>query len=255
MIDWVLTTTNLTGNEFIALTIIVTLAGVIRGFSGFALSGLVMATAIFILPPIALIPMLWWLEMAASLLLVKGGWQDADRKTTFGLVGASIIGWPLGLTAMTALAEDTSKIVALAIVVALAVSQLIKVKLPFLATKPGLYTAGLTAGIVSGLSSVGPMVIALFFLAKETPARMMRGSIVLFLFLSSILSFFIQLAFGVMDFSGVARGLVFAAPTALGVAIGLQMFTVRFEPYYRPVCLGLLISLACFGLVRQVVAL
>ena len=255
MTTWLLNATDLTGGEFVALAVIVTLAGIIRGFSGFALSGLVMATAIFILPPIALIPMLWWLEMAASLLLVKGGWQDADRPTTCALVGGAIIGWPIGLVAVTALDIETSKVVALIIVTVLAVGQLAKIRLPFLATKPGLYTAGVTAGIVSGLSSVGPMVIALFFLANDTPARMMRGSIVLFLFLSSILSFFIQLGFGVMDFSGVARGLVFAAPTAIGVAIGLRMFTPRFEPYYRPVCLGLLVALAGFGLMRQVLAI
>ena len=252
--DWLLATSDLTGGEFIALTLIVTVAGIIRGFSGFALSGLVMATAIFILPPIALIPMLWWLEMAASLLLVKGGWADADRPTTFILVAGSVLGWPLGLGMMTALDVETSKIVALAIVVTLALSQLVKVKLAVLATKPGRYAAGIVAGIVSGLSSVGPMVVALFFLANDTPARQMRGSIVLFLFLSSILSFFIQLAFGVMDTSGIARGLIFAAPTALGVAIGLRMFVPKLEKYYRPVCLSLLIGLASFGLLKAILA-
>lgn len=248
--DWLLAITDLTMGEFVALTVIVLIAGIIRGFSGFALSALIMATAVIILPPIALIPMLWWLEMTASLLLVKKGWQEADRPTTIGLVIGCTLGWPIGLAMTLSLTEETSKMVALAIVCSLAITQLARIKLPILATKPGLYGAGLAAGVVSGLASVGAMVVALFFLARDTPARAMRGSIVLFLFLSSLLSFFIQLAFGVMDLSGVARGLVFAIPTAIGVALGVQLFTPRFEPYYRPACLSLLIGIAGFGLIR-----
>ncbi|WP_341366609.1 sulfite exporter TauE/SafE family protein [Yoonia sp. BS5-3] len=250
--SWLLSITNLTGQEFLILTVIVVLAGIVRGFSGFALSALVMATAVIILPPIALIPMLWWMEMAASLLMVKGGWADADRPTAFGLVIGSSIGWPIGLALTTSLPVETSKIIALSIIVTLAVTQLAKIRLAFLATKPGLYGTGIVAGIVSGLAHVGAMVVALYVLASDSPARQMRGSIVLFLFLGSLVSFFVQLAFGVMDLSGVSRGLVFAAPTALGVLIGLRMFTPRFEPYYKPVCLALLVGLAGLSLIRTV---
>jgi len=250
--NYLLTFTNLTAQEFITLAIIVFVAGIVRGFSGFALSGLVMATAVIILPPIALIPMLWWMEMTASLLMMKGGFKDADKPTAYGLVIGSSLGWPIGLALTKALPIETSKIIALAIIVTLALTQLAKIRLAFLATKPGLYGAGLLAGIVSGLSNVGAMVVALYVLAADAPARSMRGSLIVFLFLSSLVSFFIQLAFGVMDLSGITRGLVFAAPTALGVMIGLRLFVPRFEPYYRPVCLTLLISLAGVSLIRTV---
>ena len=97
MIDWILSVTDLTFAEFAILIGVTVLAGIVRGFSGFALSAMVMATAVVILPPVELIPMLWWLEMSASLLMLKNGWAGADRKMTFGLVGGSFIGWPIGL--------------------------------------------------------------------------------------------------------------------------------------------------------------
>lgn len=252
--SWLLDITNLTLSEFIILTVIVVVAGIVRGFSGFALSALVMATAVIILPPVALIPMLWWMEMAASLLMMKGGWADADRPTAYGLVIGSAIGWPIGLSLTTRLPVETSKIIALSIIVTLALSQLAKIRLPFLATKPGLYGTGVLAGFVSGLSHVGAMVVALYVLASDAPARSMRGSLILFLFLGSLVSFFVQLAFGVMDLSGIVRGLVFAVPTAIGVLIGLQLFVPRFEPYYRPICLSLLVGLAGVSLIRTVIA-
>lgn len=254
MFDGLLTITNLTGPEFAILTLIVLVAGLVRGFSGFALSALVMATAILILPPIELIPMLWWLEMAASLLMLKGGWADADRPTAYGLVIGSTVGWPFGLWLTTTLPVQTSKVIALTIIVVLAASQLAKVRLSFLATKPGLYGTGFVAGVVSGLAHVGGMVVALYVLASDAPARSMRGSLVLFLFLGALTSMVVLLFFGVMDFSGVTRGLIFAIPTLLGVFLGQRLFTERLAPYYRPFCLTLLVGLAFIGLIRTQIA-
>ena len=253
MQEALLSITNLTGQEFTILFVIVFLAAVVRGFAGFALSALVMATAVAILPPIALIPMLWWLEMTASLLMLKGGWQDADRPTAYGLVIGSTLGWPIGLWLTQTIPVGTSKVVALSVIFILALSQLAKVRLNFLATKPGLYGTGLIAGIVSGLAHVGGMVVAFYVLASNSPARTMRGSLVLFLFLGALTSMVTLLIFGVMDFSGVSRGLVFAVPTLTGVLLGQRLFTERRAPYYRSFCLVLLISLALLGLIRTLV--
>ena len=242
---------GLTQTEILWLTGITFAAGLVRGFSGFALSALVMASAVLILPPVELIPMLWWLEMAASLMMLKGGWADADRKTAIGLVIGSTLGWPIGLYLTTTLPVETSRLIALCVIVALALTQLAKIRLAFLATRPGLYGTGLIAGIVSGLAHVGGMVVALYVLASDAPARQMRGSLVLFLFLGAITSMVTLLAFGVMDFSGVTRGLVFAIPTLIGVGLGQRLFTERLSAYYRPFCLTLLVGLAGTSLLRS----
>lgn len=250
MINWLLAHTQLTGAEFAALAAITFLAGMVRGFSGFALSAMVMATAVVILPPIALIPMLWWLEMAASLMMVKGGWAEADRPLAIGLWMGGMVGWPMGLALTLSLPVETSKMLALCVIVILAVSQLAKLRLRFLDTKPGLYGAGILAGIASGVAHVGGMVVAFYVLSVDKPARTMRASLVLYLFLGAVSSMVILLAFGVMDWSGVSRGLTFALPTMAGVLIGQQLFTERLAPYYRPFCLSLLVALATAGLIR-----
>ncbi|MEM9788316.1 MAG: sulfite exporter TauE/SafE family protein [Pseudomonadota bacterium] len=250
MFESLLNATDLTRQEFIILTVIVVVAGIVRGFSGFALSAMIMATAVLILPPVELLPMLWWLELSASLLMLKGGWADADRGTAIGLVIGSTAGWPLGLWLTVTLPVETSKLIALSIIILLAASQLSKLKLTFLASKPGLYGTGIVAGIVSGLAHVGGMVVALYVLASDAPARQMRGSLVLFLFLGSLTSMITLLIFGVMDFSGVTRGLIFAAPTMLGVYLGQKLFIPSLARYYRPFCLTLLCALALVSIVR-----
>lgn len=244
--DWA----TVTPVEFGWLLLIAFAAGLVRGFSGFALSAMVMATAVTILPPVELIPICWWLEMCASVLMMKGGWADADRKVALGLVLTSAIGVPFGLTLTMAVSPEASKVLALGLLITLAAMQLAKIRLAFLATNPGLYGAGFTAGIATGLAGVGGMVVALYVLAREAPARQMRGSLVLFLFGGSVTSMATLLYFGVMDWTAVQRGLILAPAVALGVLLGQRLFTPRLEPYYKPFCLSLLLALAGLSLIR-----
>ncbi|PVA07254.1 TSUP family transporter [Thalassorhabdomicrobium marinisediminis] len=243
--------TALTGGEFAALAGLTLLAGIVRGFSGFALSAMVMATAVVILPPVELIPMLWWLEMAASLIMVRGGWAAADRPMAYGLALGALVGWPLGLSLTLALPVETSKALALGVIVLLAAAQLARLRIPGLATKAGLYGTGVAAGFASGVAHVGGMVVAFYILAADRSARVMRATLVLYLFLGATTSMVVLTLFGVMDFSGITRGLVFAVPTILGVVLGQMLFTERLSGYYRPLCLILLIGLASVGLVRS----
>ena len=149
---------NLTPTEFGTLAAITFVAGVVRGFTGFALSALVMASAALILSPVELIPMVWWLEMSASILMLRGGWEDADRGIAFGLVMGSALGVPIGLLLTVNVSPDISRLIALCVIVCLAAMQLAKLRLSFLQTPPGLYASGLTAGIATGLAAVGGMV-------------------------------------------------------------------------------------------------
>lgn len=241
---------NLPTHQALTLTFICFAAGVVRGFSGFALSALVMASAALILPPVQLIPICWWLELSASVLMARGGWQEADRRIVWGLVITTAVGTPLGLSLTTTIDVETSKRVALCVIIALAVLQLARIRIPALATKTGLYGAGLVAGIVTGLASVGGMVIALYVLSSDTPVRKMRAALALYLFLGSATSLVWLYWFDVMTLQAVIRGIIFAPAALIGVFVGMRLFTPRFEPYYRPFCLTLLCGLSAFGLLR-----
>ncbi len=232
------------------LALIVFVAGIVRGFSGFALSALIMAGAATLIPPIQLIPVLWFLEMAASLQMLKGGWQDADRPTAFLLVGGNVVGWPLGLSLTTTLPKEQSSLAALCIILILAGLQLGKLRIPGLASKVGTFVSGIVAGIVSGIAHVGGMVVALYVLSQNSAARTMRGTLVLYLFAGSLSSFVYLFLFSVMTSTAIARGLFMAPLVFLGVWLGTKFFNPKWEPYYRPFCLSLLVFLAGLGLIR-----
>jgi len=236
--------------EITVLAVICLIAGLIRGFSGFALSAMVMASGALIITPVQLIPICWWLEMTASLFMLRDGWQDANRKVAIGLAIGSTLGVPFGLALTMAIAPDLSKLVALGVIIALATLQLSRLKIPFLTTNWGLYGSGWLAGIVTGLASVGGMVVALYVLAQQAPPRQMRASLVLFLFLGSVTTMISLWSFGVMDETAVMRGLVMSFPAGLGVVMGKLLFVPKWEHLYKPFCLTLLIALASTGVIR-----
>ena len=188
------------------------------------------------------------------MVMLKGGIKEADMKIVWGLVIGSVIGVPIGLLATTSLPVESSKLIALILLISLALLQLFKVRIAFLATKAGLYLSGLTAGIATGLASIGGMVVALYVLSQDHPARQMRGSIVMYLFLGMFTSLFYLIGYEVLTTTALKRALVFAPLVIIGVLIGSKLFRPSLEGLYKRFCLLLLLALASLGLVRVLIA-
>ena len=250
MIETLANLTQLAPGELMLCAAAILVAAIVRGFAGFALSALIMASIVTLIPPVELIPVCFLLEATASLMMFRGGMKDADMRIVWGLTIGSVIGSPIGLYATTTLPIETSKLIALILLITLAALQLFKVRIPFLATRPGLYTSGLTAGIATGLASIGGMVVALYVLSQDKPARIMRASLVMFLFLGMFTSTVYLLLYGVLDMTAAWRWLVFSPAVIAGVLLGSWLFRPSLEGFYKRFCLILLLSLAIVSLMR-----
>jgi hypothetical protein len=241
----------LTPSELTIAVFTVFLAGIVRGFSGFALSALIMASLVLILPPVHLIPICTLLELSASAMLVRGGYADADKKLVLGLQSGALIGVPVGLYMTTTLDPVTSRTLALGLILVLATLQLARVRLPADGAMATTFVTGIISGFATGIASIGGMVIALYTLARSMPAKAVRGSLILVILIGGSLSVIYQTAFGMMNGTAALRALVLVLPTLAGVYLGRAMFTPKYESYYRPFCLTLLMGLALLGLVRS----
>lgn len=252
MISFLTEYANLSENQFLICMCAVFIAGLVRGFAGFALSAILMASIVVIIPPVQLIPVAYILEGAASIVMFRGGIKDADMSLVWVLAIGSALGTPIGLYATTSISPELSKLVALIVVLSLTLAQLVKIAPKFLATKLGLYIAGISAGIVTGLASVGGMVVALYVLSSKSEPKTMRGSLVMFLFIGMFTSLIYLILYGVMDQQAVRRGLVFTPVLMIGVLLGTYMFRPSLAVFYKQFCLVLLVALSLLGLMRMV---
>ncbi len=231
----------------------VLLASLVRGFSGFALSALIVTSTISVMPPVELLPVNLILEGVAGLLMVRGGIRDADKRIVIGLVIGSTIGVPIGLTLLLYLPVAMTKMLALGVILALALLLLANFRPRGLDSIPGLYISGVIAGIVTGIAGVGGMVVAIYALALGRPARVIRASLVMFLFASEITSAAYFYYYGIFTETAVWRGIMFTPMVIIGVLIGARYFSKANESFYRNFCLGLLIVLAVVGIIRALI--
>ncbi|MDC0095100.1 sulfite exporter TauE/SafE family protein [Amylibacter sp.] len=253
MITYIPEIIQLTEIEFIYCSFVVFFAGIVRGFSGFALSAIVIASMAGTLPTVQLIPMVLFLEAAAGIVMLRGGIRDANMPIVWILSIGSILGVPIGLLATVILPVETSRIIALILILFLASLQLFKLTPGTLRSKTALYTTGIVAGIASGIAAVGGMVIALYVLASEENPRSMRGAIVMFLFIGLFTSMIWYIIYGIMDIRAAIRGVVFTPILLVGIFIGFRLFSPILQNFYKQFCLILLVFISVIGLVRVLI--
>jgi uncharacterized membrane protein YfcA len=94
------------------------------------------------------------------------------------------------------------------------------------------------------------MFLALYTLARDLPARVMRGTLNIYLLGAGVLGLVTHLAVGTMTGQAATRGAILAVPTLIGVFAGRALFVPRYERFYKPACLTLLIALAAASLAR-----
>lgn len=224
------------------------IAGVVRGFSGFALSALIVSSLVVILPPIQLLPICYVMELLAGLMMSRAGFQSAHFGTVGWLVLGSIVGVPIGAYATIHMPVDVSRMIVLATIILLAVAQLV-IRAPKLSPSVTItITTGVAAGVFTGLAHVGGMLIALYVLAQNLPPAATRATLVLFLLAGSLTTGISLFAFDLFSSQSLWRALVLAPAVALGVVIGSLLFNPALQRHYRKFCLFLVIGISLASL-------
>jgi uncharacterized membrane protein YfcA len=253
LFDDLILLSGLAAQQFWITALAVLAAGLVRGFTGFGLSAVMMAAIASLIPPVELIPLCIVLETTAGIAMFRGGLAHADMTVVWRLTIGSAIGVPVGLLATMAIDPELSKIVALLIVLSLTVGQLLRLRPRFLTTQAGLLPCGFAAGIITGLASVGGMLVALLVLARDTDAKTMRASLVMFLFIGMLITLVYLMFYDLLDRQVLLRSAIFAPVVVLGTLLGSALFRPAFTHLYKTSCLMLLIILCVVGLARQFV--
>lgn len=250
MLSQLSATLQLSELELLITLAAVFIAGLVRGFSGFGMTALIVASLSLFLPPKELIAVAYFLELAASVLLVRGGWVIADRKIAITLLFGNWLGYPFGVALTNWLAPDSSRFAALSIIMGLTVLQLAKIRPPSIDGLPMRVGAGFGAGLAAGLAGVGGLVVALYTLISDREPKVMRATMVLYLALS-ISTGWIFLHFGGwLTALTLWRAAVLLPVAVLGVLGGARLFRPSLQPFYRRFCLLLLLGLSLLGLAR-----
>jgi uncharacterized membrane protein YfcA len=227
---------------------VVFVAGIVRGLTGFGFSALCFFALAPVLSPLAIVPLMFALESAASLHLLRRVWGDVPRRWLAFLLVGSAIGIPVGVWLLSYWSADqvrsiTGVVVLVACLLLLSGVQLFRKPNDFI-----LASVGLLAGIANGMASIGGLVVAVYSLSARLALVQMRAGLIVFFLVIDV--------YGLLWFSG--HGLLsvellylfaFSLPLMmLGNRFGFSFFDKTSENFKRYLAIGLLMALAVMAI-------
>lgn len=247
---WLGAATGLDMSSLLFCMVAVFVASVIRGFSGFGLSALVVSSISLVLPPAEIVPMTLLLEAVASLRMLPAVRHDLDWKIMGGLLAGAVPAVPAGAWLLASLPDAAMRGVISLLV--LGASLLVWRGIVF-SRPPGVAAHGAT-GVVSGgmfgAAAIGGLPVVVYMLAASIPAATTRAVLTLYLMLMGLYGAAVTGAFGLLTVESLWRVALFLPPLFVGVAIGGRKFASAGPDSYRRFTLLLLVLLALAGMAR-----
>jgi uncharacterized membrane protein YfcA len=237
-------------------------AAVLRGYSGFGFSTILMAGLIFWLPASQIVPMSIALEIIASLGQSRSVLRDVDRRALGLLLVAGFAGNPVGVALLGQIPDQAMRIGIHLLILGAVITLLLRPTRP---AEPGaaLYLmAGFVAGVANGATAMSGLVLGLFFSTTAISSRAMRATMIAYFFFTDIW------AGGLLAASGhyTAQTLWHIAAALPILAAGVWLGGHRFarsaaaggaqaavhEQRFRRAVLWLLLALCLIGLAQAV---
>ena len=227
-------------------------AGLVRGFSGFGLSAVLVASAAFVISPKLIIPTAQTMEVIASIALIPSVWREVNWKWLTPMAAGYAISIPAGVAALAYLPEQALRVGGCVILLVASGCLLLNArpKLPDgLALRFG---TGLVAGFFAGATSLGGMVASVMLFAVALPAKNLRATLIVLFFGSALYSLSWGAWHGVVTRDTFTRAAWLALPLLAGIAVGSQGFKHVTEAGFRKAVLAVLAVLSVAGIISVI---
>ena len=226
-------------------------AALVRGYSGFGLSALMVTSLALVIPPVEVVPMAMALEVVASVTMLHRVWRDVSWRRTGLLLIAAAIGTPFGLWLLTTLSADVMRVVISLIVLCACLGIWFGLKFRGLESRGAVAGTGLISGVAQGAAAVGGLPLVLYFLSVSAPAVVIRATLIVYLLFVGAFSFAVAGYNGLVTPEMVLRGALLTLPLVIGNALGNHRFVTASPESFRRFALVLLMILALLGLLRS----
>ena len=230
--------------------VVVFIAAVIRGFTGFGSALLWVPTLSLVLPPVVVVPVVLILEASASAIMFAKVRLSVDwAGLTWIWLGSAII-LPLGIWLLARLPVDVTRTAIAVTVLAAAVLLWRGVRLQSKFGRPGLVVTGGLGGLLTGLIGIPGPPVFLYYLAAPVEIVVARATIMTYLFGPAFVACIINYAYGLLFPSMILLGAMLMPVVAFGKWVGHLGFKYANPVIARKVALGLLFISGVSLLVR-----
>lgn len=229
---------------------VVLVAAVVRGYTGFGLSALVVSGASLVLEPSKIVPIAVLLEVAASIHMLPMVWKNIDWRTLGWVSLGMVVATPIGVHLLASLPVAPMRVI-ISILVLIATFLMWRGYghrgHPSKAMKAG---TGMISGLMNGAAALGGLPVVIFLLSTLVGAAVSRAILVAYLFGTGVVTTLISGTRGLITNEVLVLTGLCLIPLFVGVTLGNLQF-VRAQPEsFRRFALLLLVVLSLLGLIR-----
>jgi hypothetical protein len=227
-------------------------AAFIRGYTGFGSSLLWVPSLSLVLPPVAVVPVTFLLELAVSLHLLPAIRRRVHWRSLCWIWAGAVVGVPAGLAALVSLPADMTRgAVAVTVIVAALLLWRGKVLMGTLAW-PGTAAVGLVAGLLTGSVGIPGPPVFLYYLAAPLPLDVGRASIIAYLVVLAPVACLFAALNGMLDLAAAVRAALLLPVVLAGSWLGAHAFGRADPEKARRWTLLVLIAIGAALLLRVV---
>lgn len=234
--------------QWIYLLLVVSAAGFMRGLSGFGFSALCFFALSPILPPMAIVPLMFVLECTASLHIMPKVWSHVPWRWLLALSIGAMLGTPFGVYGVAVWQPEVVRGIAGIGVLLASIALLRGWRFTAADSTLVLVVVGTISGFVNGMASIGGLVIAVYALSASISLLSMRAALVVFFLIIDIYGLFWFGGHGFLKTNTFILAAIALPIMLLGNRIGFAYFDRIQETTRRYISISLLMGLALLAL-------
>lgn len=224
--------------------LVVFLAAIVRGYSGFGFSLLTITALSLVYAPAEIVPSIFMLEIAASLHLLPSIWKDVHWRSLLPLTIGCLVATPLGVWFLANIPAPPMQL-AMAVFVLVCVGFM---AMGFaLKTMPGTAAstaAGAASGLANGAFGIGGPPVVLFYFATPAGHVAGRASLIAFFLFTDVIGLANQSAYGLITWNAATKAAIFLPALLAGIWLGSRSFRSASPDGFRKVVLVIMAVLA-----------
>ncbi|MEL6522385.1 MAG: sulfite exporter TauE/SafE family protein [Pseudomonadota bacterium] len=215
------------------LILTITIAGLIRGFTGFGTALIFVPVAGQFLPPEQILLLITATGVLSTTALMPRAWSVADRVDVVRLAGPAALAVPGGLWLGGQMEPLAIRWVVAGIASVTLIALMSGWRYGGIVRPAGLIGIGAASGLIGGVTGMTGPVVILFYLAGQKTAEIVRANTILFLALLDLSIIILLAARGALDASILWLAAVIGLPYFVTTRVGQAFFRPGAERAYR----------------------
>jgi uncharacterized protein len=230
------------------LVIAASVAGVVRGFSGFGTAMVFLPVAGQVLNPVAALVALTVMDLVGPLPNVPRALREAHRGDVLRLCAGLVVAMPFGLLILISVAPEVFRYSVSVVSLLLLVLLVLGWRYRGVLRRWMIYLTGMLGGFLFGAVGLpGPPVI-MIYMAAPLPAPVVRANLMLYLLGADAVMMGLLGVSGQLAAAAIWTGVAITLPYLAGNVLGGWLFRPEYERFYSWAAYAIIAFSALSGL-------